>query len=93
DLVALVTRLVPGSSSLAVATATLAAAAAFRPLLRRVRAAVDRRFNRERYDAVQTVEQFASDLRQAVDPDIVIDELHSVVVHSLEPSVVKIWTA
>ena len=90
-VVATLTRLVPGSSSLAVAAATLAAAAAFRPLLRRVQSGVDARFNRERYDAVHTVEQFASDLRQIVDPDVVIDDLLSVVGHTLEPSTVKIW--
>ncbi len=91
-VVALVTRLVPDSSSLAVAAATLAAAAAFRPLLRRVQAEVDRRFNRERYDAVQTVEQFASDLRRVVDPDVVIGDLRSIVAHTLEPGIVRVWT-
>lgn len=91
-VVALATRLVPDSSSLAVAAATLAVAAAFRPLLRRVQAGVDRRFNRERYDAIQTVEQFASDLRQVVDPDAVIDDLRSVVANTLQPSSVRIWT-
>lgn len=91
-VVALVSRLVPDSSSLAVAAATLAAAAAFRPLLRRVQGVVDRRFNRERYDAVKTVEQFATDLRQVVQPDVVIDDLRSVVAHTLQPSVIRVWT-
>jgi hypothetical protein len=90
-VVATLTRLVPGSSSLAVAAATLAAAAAFRPLLRRVQLRVDARFNRERYDAVKTVEQFASDLRQIVDPDVVIDDLLAVVGHTLEPTTVRLW--
>lgn len=91
-VVALVTRLVPDSSSLAVAAATLLTAAAFRPLLRRVQTGVDRRFNRERYDGVRTVEQFASDLRRIVDPDAVISDLRSVVTHTLQPSVVRVWT-
>ncbi|MCZ3388818.1 MAG: hypothetical protein LH645_06755 [Actinomycetia bacterium] len=91
-VVALITQLVPDSSSLAVAAATLAAAAAFRPLLRRVQAGVDRRFDRERYDAAQTVEQFASDLRQVVDPEVVIADLRSVVAHTLQPSIVKVWS-
>jgi MFS family permease len=65
-------RLVPAtSSSFAVAIATLAAAAAFRPLLRRVRAAVDRRFDRSRYDARVTVESFGARLRDEVDPHAV----------------------
>lgn len=92
-VVALVSRLVPDSSSLAVAAATLAAAAAFRPLRRRVQSAVDRRFNRERYDGEQTVEHFASDLRQIVDPELVIADLCAVIAQTLEPDVLRVWTA
>jgi hypothetical protein len=61
------TRLTQGAGSLAVAAATLAAAAAFQPVRRRVQDRVDRRFNRRRFDAVRTVETFAGRLREQVE--------------------------
>jgi hypothetical protein len=85
------TRLVEGSGDLAVAAATLAAAAGFAPLRRRVRDRVDRRFNRRRYDAARTVEAFASRLRYQVDLDELAGELLAVVDHAVQPTSVSLW--
>jgi hypothetical protein len=75
----------------AVAAATLAAAALFNPLRRRVQLMVDRRFNRARYDADRTVAAFAAGLKDAVDLDSVRDDLASVVGKALEPVHVSVW--
>jgi len=84
-------RLLPVSSALAVATATLAAAAVFRPVLRRVQEAVDRRFNRERYDAQRVVDGFGARLRGETDPDAAAADLVAAVGRALEPGAVGLW--
>jgi hypothetical protein len=90
-LVLLATRVLPLSSPVAVAASTLAAAALFSPLRRRVQRAVDRRFNRARYDADQTVAAFAARLKDAVDLDTVRDDLTGAVHQALEPAHVSVW--
>jgi hypothetical protein len=90
-LVLLATRVLPLSSSVAVAAATLAAAALFNPLRRRVQRAVDRRFNRARYDAERTVASFAARLQDATDLDTVRADLAAVVHRALEPAQVSVW--
>jgi hypothetical protein len=92
-LVLLATQVLRLHSTVAVAAATLAAAALFSPARRRVQRAVDRRFNRSRYDADQTVAAFAARLKDAVDPDSVRDDLASVVDQALEPAHVSLWVS
>jgi hypothetical protein len=84
-------RLLGQGSSLVVAGATLAAAAAFQPLRRRVQGLVDRRFNRRRYDAGRTVEQFAARLRDQVDLDVLNQELVAVVDQVMQPTRTSLW--
>ncbi len=90
-LVLLATEVLRFHSTVAVAASTLAAAALFNPLRRRVQQVVDRRFNRARYDADQTVAAFAARLKDAVDLDSVQHDLAGVVHHALEPAHVSVW--
>jgi hypothetical protein len=90
-IVLLFTDVLALTSSVAVAASTLAAAALFNPLRRRVQRVVDRRFNRARYDGEQTVAVFAVRLKDAVDLDSVRDDLASVVQKALEPAHVSVW--
>jgi hypothetical protein len=90
-LVLLATEVFRFRTPVAVAAATLAAAALFNPLRQRVQRAVDRRFNRARYDADKTVAAFAARLKDAVDLDSVRDDLAGVVYQALEPAHVSVW--
>ena len=90
-LVLLATQVLRLHTPVAVAAATLAAAALFNPLRRRVQRAVDRRFNRTRYDADKTVAAFAARLKDAVDLDAVQADLANAVQQALEPAHVSVW--
>jgi MFS family permease len=90
-IVLLATRVVSIDEPVAVAGSTLAVAALFNPLRRRVQRAVDRRFNRARYDADRIVAAFAARLRDPASPDSVQDELASTVQNALEPTFLSVW--
>jgi len=90
-LVLLATEVLTIKSPVAVAVVTLAAAALFTPLRSRVQHLVDRKFNRTRYDADQTLTAFAARLKDAVDQDAVRADLLGVVHRSLEPTHAAVW--
>jgi hypothetical protein len=81
---------VGGGSDLAVAVGTFAAAAVFQPARRRIQSAVDRRFNRRRYDAVRTIDDFSARLRHEVDLDKLRSDLVDVA-RTVEPASVSLW--
>ena len=90
-IVLLATEVLQFHGTVAVAVATLAAAALFNPVRRRVQTMVDRRFNRARYDADRIVAAFAARLQDAVDLDVVRADLASSVQQALEPAHVSVW--
>jgi hypothetical protein len=78
-------------NTLAVAVSTLAVAALFQPLRRLVQHAVDRRFDRARYDTQRTVDAFAERLRDEVALDAVEADLRGTIMGSVKPSSYALW--
>jgi hypothetical protein len=87
------TIVVGPSGDLTVAVATLAAAAVFRPALRRVQRFVDRRFYRHKYDAQHTIDAFGTRLREETDLDELTGDLVGVVRTTMQPEHVTVWLA
>ncbi len=85
--------LVPGidGSPLLVAGSTLAVAALFTPARRRIQVAVDRRFNRSRYDVERVMAEFADSLRDRIDPDGALEDWAEVVNETMQPASITIW--
>ena len=85
------TRFLPDGSPLAVAGSTLAAAALFNPVRKRVQTWVDRRFNRSRYDAQKVMDGFTGSLRDQVDPVRLIEGWVGVVTETMQPAAAAVW--
>jgi hypothetical protein len=83
--------LLGGNDQLAIVASTLAIAALFHPLRRRVQHVIDRRFYRSKYDAQQTLQAFSAKLRDETDLDQLTDDLVQVVDRTLQPARVSLW--
>jgi hypothetical protein len=90
--VVFVLRLIfPGGSQVAVVSSTLAVAALFHPLRRRVQTEVDRRFNRARYDAASVVDAFTTRIRSEGGIESVSEDLLDVAHQTMEPTSASLW--
>ena len=90
-VVTTVTALLPAQNALAVAGSTLAVAALFNPVRRRVHNRVDRRFNRTHYEAQRVIDSFAATLQDEPNLENIVERLQAVVIETMGPSLVGAW--